>query len=159
MLLQASTISERNVSTTLGSVQQPGSLEAEDDEGTEMKVIDNRRPGHQFITRASFEIPNSHSSVDSHIEFPTFREHTTKLDKSKISNGTEGTSSSNSNPFPSYGNLKCVMSTPSSVYSVMSWPSPNISMGKSFFTLYLIVLNYFLGNFLSLFLPWFFDFS
>lgn len=126
--LQASVISERNASAALGGVQRPRSLDAEDDEGTEMKVIDNRRPV-QFITRATFDIPQS-SPVDSSIEFPTFREHTTKLEKSKINvNGTEGTSSL---PFPPYNvnNVKCVMSGPSSVYSVMSWPSPNISMGK-----------------------------
>jgi hypothetical protein len=121
---QATVISERNASAALGGVQRPRSLDAEDDEGTEMKIIDHRRPV-QFITRATFDIPQT--PVDSTIEFPTFREHTTKLEKSKINvNGTEGT---NSLPFPQYNNVKCVMNGPSNVYSVMSWPSPNISMG------------------------------
>ena len=120
--MQASVVSERNASAALGGVQRPRSLDAEDDEGTEMKVIDHRR----FITRATFDIPQT--PVDSTVEFPNFREHTTKLEKSKINvNGTEGTGSL---PFSAYNNVKCVMSGPSSVYSVMSWPSPNISMGK-----------------------------
>ncbi|XP_011498438.1 PREDICTED: uncharacterized protein DDB_G0284459 [Ceratosolen solmsi marchali] len=120
---EASVVSERNASAALGGVQRPRSLDAEDDEGTEMKIIDHRRPV-QFITRATFDI--TQTPVDSTIEFPTFREHTTKLEKSKINvNGTEGTSSL---PFPQYNNVKCVMSGPPNVYSVMSWPSPNISM-------------------------------
>ncbi|XP_031783609.1 uncharacterized protein LOC100678715 isoform X2 [Nasonia vitripennis] len=121
---EESAASERNASAALGGVQRPRSLDAEDDEGTEMKVIDHRR--HlQFISRATIDIPQT--PVDSTIEFPTFREHTTKLEKSKINaNGTEGTSSL---PFPPYNNnIKCVMSGPPNVYSVMSWPSPNISM-------------------------------
>ncbi|KAJ8676422.1 hypothetical protein QAD02_012209 [Eretmocerus hayati] len=121
--LEASIISERNASAALRGVPRPRSLDAEDDEGTEMKVIDHRRPV-QFITHATFDIPRT--SVDSGIEFPTFREHTTKLEKSKINvNGTEGTSSL---PFSPYNNVKCVMSGPSNVYSVMSWQSSNISM-------------------------------
>lgn len=134
-MLQESVASERNASAALGGVQRPRSLDAEDDEGTEMKVIDHRRPV-QFITRATFDIPQT--PVDSTIEFPTFREHTTKLEKSKINaNGTEGTSSL---PFPPYNNVKCVMSGPSSVYSVMSWPSPNISMGKNYSKINLLML-------------------
>lgn len=125
-MLQASVISERNATATLAGVQRPRSLDAEDDEGTEMKVIDHRR-SVQFISRATLDIPQT--PVDSTIEFPTFREHTTKLEKLKINvNGTEGTSSL---PFPSYNNVKCVMSGTSNVYSMMSaWPSPNISMGE-----------------------------
>lgn len=96
-----------------------------------MKVIDNSRP-KQFITHATFDIPQT--PVDANIEFPSFREHTTKLDKSKINvnGGSEGTASI---PFAIQNNVNRngVMSAGSSVYSVMSWQTPNISMGKFVF--------------------------
>ncbi|XP_058788740.1 uncharacterized protein LOC131662813 isoform X2 [Phymastichus coffea] len=136
--LEASLISEQNASAALGGVQWLRSLDPQDQQGTEMKVIGQQqqlRPVH-FITRATLEVPPSDGST---VDSSTSREDTIKLDKSKINvNGSERTNSSSSSssttinpnalPLSSYNNaVKCVMGGPSSVYSVM-WPTPSISM-------------------------------
>lgn len=80
-------ISDRNVGSTISGVQRPHSLDTEDDEGTEMKIIEPRRS--QYISRPTFDI--AQTPVDTTIDF-SFREHSGKQDKSKISvNGIEVT--------------------------------------------------------------------
>lgn len=122
---QSSVINDRNASAALGGVQRP-SLDAEEEEGTEMKTIESRRP--HFVTRATFDIPQI--PVDPPLDLPPFRDHPNKLEKSKLAvNGNEGTPGGSSLPFPPYSSVKCVMSSsPPSLYSVVPWP-PNLSMG------------------------------
>ncbi|XP_034183705.2 twenty-four isoform X1 [Osmia lignaria lignaria] len=84
---EVGSISERNVGSTISGVQRPHSLDTEDDEGTEMKIIEPRRS--QYISRPTFDI--AQTPVDTTIDF-SFREHSGKQDKSKISvNGIEVT--------------------------------------------------------------------
>lgn len=107
-----------------------------------MKIIEPRRPV-QVISRANFDA--AQTPVDTAIEFP-IREQTSKqTDKSKVSS-VNGTETSGALSLQTYNSVKCVVSgtlnltasTPqgkvisSSLYSVMpvSWPSPNIAMGK-----------------------------
>lgn len=133
-VLQVGSISERNVGSTASGIQRPRSLDAENDGGTEMKIIEPRRPV-QYITRATFDI--TQTPVDTTIEFP-IREH--KQEKSKISvNGTEVTGPLS---FPSHNSVKCGIASNSSstnqnkivpsLCSVMpaSWQTQNITMGK-----------------------------
>ncbi|XP_015592935.1 uncharacterized protein LOC107266701 isoform X2 [Cephus cinctus] len=135
--VEVSGIGEHNATVTGAGAQRPHSLDTEDDEGTEMKIIEPRRPV-QFITRATFDI--TQTPVDTTIEFP-IREHNGKQDKPKVSvNGTEPTGALS---FPTYNSMKCVVGGTSggsstqqnkvlvpNVYSVMpvNWPSPNITM-------------------------------
>lgn len=89
------TISERNVGSAISGVQRPHSLDTEDDEGTEMKIIEPRRP--QYISHTTFDI--AQTPVDTTIDF-SFREHSGKQDKSKISvNGTLS--------FQTFNSVKC----------------------------------------------------
>lgn len=97
---EVGTISERHVGSTVSGVQRPHSLDAEDDEGTEMKIIEPRRP--QYISRTTFDI--AQTPVDTTIDF-ALREHNGKQDKSKISiNGTEVTGSLS---FQTFNSVKC----------------------------------------------------
>lgn len=92
---EVGTISERNVGSTISGVQRPHSLDTEDDEGIEMKIIEPRRP--QYISRTTFDI--AQTPVDTTIDFSVC-EHTGKQDKSKISvNGTLS--------FQTFNSVKC----------------------------------------------------
>ncbi|XP_076682310.1 twenty-four isoform X3 [Andrena cerasifolii] len=92
---EVGTISERNVGPAISGVQRPHSLDTEDDEGTEMKIIEPRRP--QYISHTTFDI--AQTPVDTTIDF-SFREHSGKQDKSKISvNGTLS--------FQTFNSVKC----------------------------------------------------
>ncbi|XP_046418405.1 uncharacterized protein LOC124178797 isoform X1 [Neodiprion fabricii] len=132
-------IGEHNAAGAGGGTQRPHAIEAEDDEGTEMKVIEPRLPV-QFITHATFDI--GQTPVDSSIEFP-IRENNGKQDKSKVTvNGTEATSA---RQFQTYNTVKCIVGGTSggtnsqqgkvpvsNVYSMMpvnwSTTSPNLAM-------------------------------
>jgi len=135
-VLQVGAISERNVGSAASGVQRPRSLDTENDEGTEMKILEPRKPIH-YVTRATFDI--TQTPVDTTIEFP-IRDH--KQEKSKISvNGTEMTGALS---FQSHNSVKCGISSASnsssssqgkvvpSLCSVMpaSWQTQNITMGK-----------------------------
>ncbi|XP_043265166.1 dentin sialophosphoprotein isoform X1 [Colletes gigas] len=97
---EVGTISERNVGSIISGVQRPHSLDTEDDEGTEMKIIEPRRP--QYISRTTFDI--AQTPVDTTIDF-SLREHSGKQDKSKISvNGTEVTGALS---FQTFNSVKC----------------------------------------------------
>ncbi|XP_043584967.1 dentin sialophosphoprotein isoform X2 [Bombus pyrosoma] len=97
---EVGTISERNVGSTISGVQRPHSLDTEDDEGIEMKIIEPRRP--QYISRTPFDI--AQTPVDTTIDF-SLREHSGKQDKSKISvNGTEVTGALS---FQTFNSVKC----------------------------------------------------
>ncbi|XP_076249581.1 twenty-four isoform X2 [Calliopsis andreniformis] len=92
---EVGTISERNVSSAISGVQRPQSLDTEEDEGTEMKIIEPRRP--QYISHTTFDI--AQTPVDTTIDF-SLREHSGKQDKSKISvNGTLS--------FQTFNSVKC----------------------------------------------------
>lgn len=99
-------LADRNVVTTSaasGGPQRPHSaLDIADDEGTEMKIIEPRRP-MQLISRAHFE--TAQTSVDSAVDFP-LRDHTSKQDKPKIFNGPDISSTLQ---LQSYNNVKCVV--------------------------------------------------
>ncbi|XP_012266846.2 uncharacterized protein LOC105692311 isoform X1 [Athalia rosae] len=130
-------LGEHNVAGAGGGAQRPHAIDTEDDEGTEMKVIEPRLPV-QFRTHATLDI--AQTPVDSSIEFP-IREHNGKQDKSKVSvNGTEAT---NARQFPPFNTMKCIVGGPSvgansqqgkvpvpNVYSMMNWSStsPNLAM-------------------------------
>lgn len=89
------TISERNVGSTISGVQRPHSLDIEDDEGIEMKIIEPRRS--QYKSRTTFDI--GQTPVDTTIDF-SFREYYGKQDKTKISvNGTLS--------FQTFNSVKC----------------------------------------------------
>ncbi|XP_032691335.1 uncharacterized protein DDB_G0284459-like isoform X7 [Odontomachus brunneus] len=136
---QVGAISERNIGSTASGVQRPRSLDTETDEGTEMKIIEPRRPV-QYITRATFDI--TQTPVDTTIEFP-IREH--KQEKSKISvNGTEVTGALSFQP---HNSVKCGIASNSSsssqgskvvpsLCSVMpsSWQTQNITMVHGLYT-------------------------
>ncbi|XP_054004060.1 putative uncharacterized protein DDB_G0277255 isoform X1 [Hylaeus anthracinus] len=97
---EVGTISERNVGSIISGVQRPHSLDTEDDEGTEMKIIEPRRP--QYTSRTTFDI--AQTPVDTTIDF-SLREHSGKQDKSKISvNGTEVTGALS---FQTFNSVKC----------------------------------------------------
>ncbi|XP_011346881.2 uncharacterized protein LOC105284797 isoform X2 [Ooceraea biroi] len=97
--VEVGAISERNVASAASGVQRPRSLDAENDEGTEMKILEPRKPIH-YVTRATFDI--TQAPVDTTIEFP-LREH--KQEKSKISvNGAEMTGALS---FQSHNSVKC----------------------------------------------------
>ncbi|XP_011632719.1 uncharacterized protein LOC105424276 [Pogonomyrmex barbatus] len=82
----------------LGDVE---SLDTENDEGTELKIIEPRKPIH-YVTRATFDI--TQTPVDTTIEFP-IRDH--KQEKSKMSvNGTEVTGTL----FQPHNSVKCGIS-------------------------------------------------
>jgi len=134
--LQVGAISERNVGSTASGIQRPRSLDTENDEGTELKIIEPRKPIH-YVTRATFDI--TQTPVDTTIEFP-IRDH--KQEKSKMSvNGTEVTGAL----FQPHNNVKCGIGGASnssntsqskivpSLCSVMpaSWQTQNITMGKN----------------------------
>ena len=142
--LQVDAISERNALTTTVGAQRPHSLDTEDDEGTEMKVIESRRPV-QVLSRSNFD--TAQTPIDTAIEFPIREQIASKqLEKPKVVS-VNGTETSAALPLQTYNSVKCVVSgtlnltasTPqgkvisSSLYSVMpvSWPPPNIAMGKS----------------------------
>ncbi|XP_014224663.1 dentin sialophosphoprotein-like isoform X1 [Trichogramma pretiosum] len=119
---------ERNASNAYGLPKH--ALEIHDDEGTEMKLIEGRNLTTKYITRATFDVPQP--PIDP-LDFQAFREHTAKLEKSKVNvNGLEGSGSSI--PFSSYNSAKksCVMTGNGSVYSMMNWAQPNISMVSRF---------------------------
>ncbi|XP_011296830.1 uncharacterized protein tyf isoform X2 [Fopius arisanus] len=124
-------LGERNVVATSGSSKQrPHSAsDINDDEGTEMKIIEPRRP-MQLISRAHFE--TAQTSVDSAVDFP-LRDH--KQDKPKISfNGPE---ISGTLQLQSYNNVKCVVNgtmsggqqgkVGSSILPIMHLPSLAVS--------------------------------
>lgn len=134
-VLQVGAISERNVGSTASGIQRPRSLDTENDEGTELKIIEPRKPIH-YVTRATFDI--TQTPVDTTIEFP-IRDH--KQEKSKMSvNGTEVTGAL----FQPHNSVKCGLGGASngsstsqskivpSLCSVMpaSWQTQNITMGK-----------------------------
>lgn len=52
---QVGAISERNIESTASGIRRPRSLDTENDEGTEMKIIEPRRPV-QIITQACFNV-------------------------------------------------------------------------------------------------------
>ncbi|XP_014484156.1 PREDICTED: uncharacterized protein LOC106749322 isoform X2 [Dinoponera quadriceps] len=132
--VEVGAISERNIGSAASGVQRPRSLDTENDEGTEMKIIEPRnKPPVQYITRATFDI--TQTPVDTTIEFP-IREH--KQEKSKISvNGTEVTGALSFQP---HNSVKCGIASNSSsssqgkvvpsLCSVMpaSWQAQNITM-------------------------------
>ncbi|XP_017766305.1 PREDICTED: putative uncharacterized protein DDB_G0277255 isoform X2 [Eufriesea mexicana] len=92
---EVGTISERNVGSTISGVQRPHSLDTEDDEGIEMKIIEPRRS--QYKSRTTFDI--GQTPVDTTIDF-SFREYYGKQDKTKISvNGTLS--------FQTFNSVKC----------------------------------------------------
>lgn len=137
--LQVGAISERNVGSMASGIQRPRSLDTENDEGTEMRIIEPRKPIH-YVTRATLD-------VDSPIEFP-IRDH--KQEKSKMSvNGTEVTGTL----FQPHNSVKCSIGGASnssstsqskivpSLCSVMpSWPTQNLTMGKTnIYVLYTIL--------------------
>ncbi|XP_015432642.1 PREDICTED: dentin sialophosphoprotein-like isoform X2 [Dufourea novaeangliae] len=97
---EVGTISERNVGSTIAGVQRAHSLDTEDDDGIQMKIIEPRRP--QYISRTTFDI--AQTPVDTTIDF-SLREHSGKQDKSKISvNGTEVTGTLS---FQTFNSVKC----------------------------------------------------
>lgn len=116
-------------------IQRPHSLDTENDEGTEMKIIEPRKPV-QYITRATFDV--TQTPVDTTIEFP-LREQ--KPDKSKIPVNTELTGNL---PFQSHNSIKCgvgaVSNNPGASQSKLvqslspmmsaSWQTQNMTMGK-----------------------------
>lgn len=136
---------DRNASTPSGgSVQRSRSIETEDDEGTELKIIEPRRPV-QFITRATFDI--AQTPVDSTIEFP-FRDHQ-KDEKATSKLAINGSDASSALPFTTYNSVR-VLGNPSStsnaastqgkvivpsMYQVMpvTWSSSNLAMGECCF--------------------------
>ncbi|GAB1861536.1 hypothetical protein CAJAP_02615 [Camponotus japonicus] len=127
--VEVGAISERNVGSMASGIQRPRSLDTENDEGTEMRIIEPRKPIH-YVTRATLD-------VDSPIEFP-IRDH--KQEKSKMSvNGTEVTGTL----FQPHNSVKCGIGGASnssstsqskivpSLCSVMpSWPTQNLAMGE-----------------------------
>ncbi|XP_011867259.1 PREDICTED: actin cytoskeleton-regulatory complex protein PAN1 isoform X2 [Vollenhovia emeryi] len=131
--VEVGAISERNVGSTASGIQRPRSLDTENDEGTELKIIEPRKPIH-YVTRATFDI--TQTPVDTTIEFP-IRDH--KQEKSKMSvNGTEVTGAL----FQPHNSVKCSIGGASngsstsqskivpSLCSVMpaSWQTQNITM-------------------------------
>lgn len=124
-------------------IQRPRSLDTENDEGTEMRIIEPRKPIH-YVTRATLD-------VDSPIEFP-IRDH--KQEKSKMSvNGTEVTGTL----FQPHNSVKCGIGGTSnssstsqskivpSLCSVMpSWPTgQNLTMaGKINIYIYMYCIQY-----------------
>ncbi|KMQ93473.1 dentin sialophospho isoform x2 [Lasius niger] len=127
--VEVGAISERNVGSMASGIQRPRSLDTENDEGTEMRIIEPRKPIH-YVTRATLD-------VDSPIEFP-IRDH--KQEKSKMSvNGTDVTGTL----FQSHNSVKCGIGGASnssstsqskivpSLCSVMpSWQAQNITMAS-----------------------------
>ena len=138
--LQVAGSNERNTAVSVGGVQCPRSVEADDDDGTEMKIIEPRRPV-QFITRATFDI--AQTPVDTTIEFP-FREHTVKQEKSsKLA--FNGSDASSALPFTAYNSVRVLGNSssasnattqgkPINMFSVMpvTLSTPNMTMGKIF---------------------------
>ncbi|XP_015119684.1 uncharacterized protein LOC107042938 [Diachasma alloeum] len=105
--IEVNGLSDRNVVTSgasSGGTQRPHSaLDINDDEGTEMKIIEPRRP-MQLISRTHFETVQT--PVDSGVDY-SLREHSGKQDKPKISfNGPE---ISGTLQLQSYNNVKCVV--------------------------------------------------
>ncbi|XP_050459419.1 uncharacterized protein DDB_G0283697 isoform X2 [Cataglyphis hispanica] len=127
--VEVGAISERNVGSMASGIQRPCSLDTENDEGTEMRIIEPRKPIH-YVTRATLD-------VDSPIEFP-IRDH--KQEKSKMSvNGTEVTGTL----FQPHNSVKCSIGGASnssstsqskivpSLCSVMpSWQAQNLTLGQ-----------------------------
>ncbi|XP_029666334.1 uncharacterized protein LOC115237440 isoform X3 [Formica exsecta] len=125
--VEVGAISERNVGSMASGIQRPRSLDTENDEGTEMRIIEPRKPIH-YVTRATLD-------VDSPIEFP-IRDH--KQEKSKMSvNGTEVTGTL----FQPHNSVKCSIGGASnssstsqskivpSLCSVMpSWQAQNLTL-------------------------------
>ncbi|XP_014219841.1 uncharacterized protein DDB_G0284459 isoform X2 [Copidosoma floridanum] len=154
--LEASGVSEQNASAALGGVQPqnhhhhhgnqqqhssgPRSLDADDDEGTEMKVIDNSSRA-QFITHASLTVSQaaaaaSQNQVDSGINFSTLEKLPTSNSASNNNNSNinnNDTSSKNELPFPPY-NGKLMTIGAGSTLSFLSWTSlfgpANVIKGK-----------------------------
>ncbi|XP_018396658.1 PREDICTED: probable serine/threonine-protein kinase DDB_G0282963 isoform X2 [Cyphomyrmex costatus] len=137
--VEVGAISERSVGSTASGIQRPRSLDTENDEGTELKIIEPRKPIH-YVTRATFDI--AQTPVDTTIEFP-IRDH--KQEKSKMSvNGTEVTGAL----FQPHNSVKCGIGGASngsstsqskivpSLCSVMpaSWQTQNITMGPRYTT-------------------------
>ncbi|XP_050459422.1 uncharacterized protein DDB_G0283697 isoform X5 [Cataglyphis hispanica] len=129
--VEVGAISERNVGSMASGIQRPCSLDTENDEGTEMRIIEPRKPIH-YVTRATLD-------VDSPIEFP-IRDH--KQEKSKMSvNGTEVTGTL----FQPHNSVKCSIGGASnssstsqskivpSLCSVMpSWQAQNLTLGPRY---------------------------
>ncbi|KAL6428207.1 hypothetical protein ACFW04_008501 [Cataglyphis niger] len=129
--VEVGAISERNVGSMASGIQRPRSLDTENDEGTEMRIIEPRKPIH-YVTRATLD-------VDSPIEFP-IRDH--KQEKSKMSvNGTEVTGTL----FQPHNSVKCSIGGASnssstsqskivpSLCSVMpSWQAQNLTLGPRY---------------------------
>ncbi|XP_070154615.1 serine-rich adhesin for platelets isoform X3 [Polyergus mexicanus] len=127
--IEVGAISERNVGSMASGIQRPRSLDTENDEGTEMRIIEPRKPIH-YVTLATLD-------VDSPIEFP-IRDH--KQEKSKMSvNGTEVTGTL----CQPHNSVKCSIGGASnssstsqskivpSLCSVMpSWQAQNLTLGQ-----------------------------
>ncbi|XP_034942414.1 uncharacterized protein [Chelonus insularis] len=133
--IEVNGVNERSGNSSVHS-QRPlinSSIDHEDDEGTEMKIIEPRRP-MQLLSCTTLETVET--PVDSTIEFP-LREHTSKQEKGKITiNGTL--------QLTTYNNAKCNVSgavsgmqqskvTGSSLLPIMhvSGTQPNIAMAVS----------------------------
>ncbi|XP_066585679.1 serine-rich adhesin for platelets-like isoform X2 [Prorops nasuta] len=127
-------ISEQNVSSGMSSVTRACSFDADDEEGTEMRIMEPRRSVKQLI-RTPFEIQ---TPVDTTIEFP-IHEHNGRQEKSKMTvNGMDVTTAL---PFQT-NSVKCVISgnsnsantaqakLVSNLYPTIpaTWPSQNIAM-------------------------------
>ncbi|XP_070154617.1 serine-rich adhesin for platelets isoform X5 [Polyergus mexicanus] len=129
--IEVGAISERNVGSMASGIQRPRSLDTENDEGTEMRIIEPRKPIH-YVTLATLD-------VDSPIEFP-IRDH--KQEKSKMSvNGTEVTGTL----CQPHNSVKCSIGGASnssstsqskivpSLCSVMpSWQAQNLTLGPRY---------------------------
>ncbi|XP_036145997.1 actin cytoskeleton-regulatory complex protein PAN1 isoform X2 [Monomorium pharaonis] len=141
--IEVGAISERNVGSATSGIQRPRSLDTENDEGTELKIIEPRKPIH-YVTRATFDITQTcgQTPVDTTIEFP-IRDH--KQEKSKMSvTGTEVTGAL----FQPHNSVKCGIGGASngsstsqsklvpSLCSVMpaSWQTQNLAMEGSRYT-------------------------
>lgn len=134
-VLQVGAISERNAGSTASGIQRPRSLDTENDEGTEMKVLERKPPPIQYVTRATFDI--TQTPVDTTIDFP-IRDH--KQEKSKMSvNGTEMTGALSFQPHNSIKYAIGGSNSSSTTQSKMlpnlctlpaSWQTQNITMGK-----------------------------
>lgn len=154
-LTQSSGVSEQNASATLGGVHEqhqqqqptgPRLLDADDDEGTEMKVIDNSSRT-QFITHASLTVSqaaaaagsssnstnNNQNQVDSGINFSSLEKNNTTNSNDNVNNITNKTEL----PFPPY-NGKLMTIGAGSTLSFLSWTSLfGPTNGDFFFLVYL----------------------
>ncbi|KAL0119842.1 hypothetical protein PUN28_007934 [Cardiocondyla obscurior] len=137
-------ISGRAVVKPMASgIQRPRSLDTENDEGTELKIIEPRKPIH-YVTRATFDV--TQTPVDTTIEFP-IRDHN-KQEKLKISvnsDRTQVTGTLTGTLFQPHNGVKCSIGGTSNGSSTSqskivpdlcsampaSWPTQNIAMEGS----------------------------